>query len=252
MNTPPETALDDAALRRLIQPAAELALDYARRRERLGVDLKSPGQFVSEADRAVEVAIRAALAEAFGPVPILGEEAGGGLDADGSGWAIDPIDGTTNFLRGLPLWGVSAGLMARGAPIAGIVVLPELGLTLTAQHGRGTVVNGVALPAGVGSAVGLIALGENGFEPGASTDARAERYRGRCYTVVRYNCAVFSLANVALGRLDGYVENGCSLWDIAAAWLICQEAGVAVDVRRRSDGQYSIVALQKDVLNLSF
>lgn len=209
----------------------------------LQAEEKAPGDFASEADRAVEYAIRAALRAEFGDVAMIGEEAGGALDAAASGWAIDPIDGTSNFLRGLPLWGVSIGLLDRGISIAGAVALPEFGMTITAVRGGGARLNGALIPLAPPATGGkLIALGENDYEPGTETDHRAETLRREGYAVVRYRCAVFALMSAALGRLDGYIEHGCCLWDIAAAAVICREAGMDVAVSEIAPGRYAIDA----------
>ncbi len=234
---------DEDALLRLVQPAAELALAYAGRRHMLQAEEKSPGDFASEADCAVEQAIRDALRLEFGDVAILGEENGGALDRGSSGWAIDPIDGTSNFLRGLPLWGISIGMLDRGMSVAGVVALPKFGMTITAVRGRGAHVNGVPIPTTHRRLGGkVMALGENDFEPGSTTDHRAEVLRREGYAVVRYRCAVFSLMNAALGRLDGYVEHGCCLWDIAAADVICREAGMQVSSAEIAPSRYAIDA----------
>lgn len=234
-----ERAVDHGFLEALIGPAIDCALDFASRRGRMHVEEKAPGQFASEADRAVERVIRQAL----GDVALLGEEEGGALDAQGSGWVIDPIDGTTNFLRGLPLWGISIGYVARGEPIAGVVALPELGVMLSAVAGGGTRHNGQPLSRRhPHDMVRLIALGENDFEAGAVTDERAQRLRAGGSAVARYNCAVFSLAGAALGWVDGYVEHGCGLWDIAGGAVICREAGLAVTMGEIAPGRWHIDA----------
>lgn len=236
--------LGDGELKTLIDAASELALCFARSRQGLSAQEKTSGQFASEADDEIEKTIRAGLMESTsGDVAIIGEELGGKLDETTSGWAINPIDGTSNFLRGLPLWGVSIGYLHHGQSHLGAISLPELGITLTARRGQGVKINGMTLSSRTNaSSVKLIALGENDFETGRETDARAQHFRDQGYSVVRYRCAVFALANVALGRLDGYVEHGCALWDIAAAWIICSEAGVDIDVREIAPGRYSVEA----------
>lgn len=234
---------DEPTLLRLIRPAADLAIAFAAHRHGLQIEEKGPGDFASDADRAVEDAIRTALRAEYGNVAIIGEEAGGALDVAASGWAIDPIDGTSNFLRGLPLWGISIGLLDRGTPIAGVVALPEFGMTITAIRGGGARLNGVLMPLAPPALGGkLIALGENEYEPGTETDRRADGLRRKGYAVVRYRCAVFALMSAALGRLDGYIEHGCCLWDIAAAAVICREAGMAVMASEIAPGRYAIDA----------
>lgn len=232
-------ALDD-----VIRPAVILAQSYASRRQHLEISEKTAGQFVSEADLAIEASIRESIAERFGDVAIIGEEQGGSLGEKVSGWAIDPIDGTTNFLRGLPMWGISVGLMENGKSVAGVMALPDLNLIIVAEAGTPARANGHALSFRRTSPGGrLVALGENDRESGRRTDARAEKLRANGYTVVRYRSAVFSLAHAALGGLDGYVEHGCCLWDIAAASVICREAGLSVAVTPLENGRFAIEAL---------
>jgi myo-inositol-1(or 4)-monophosphatase len=232
--------IDQGLLMRLAEPAVACALDYAGRREGLAVAEKTRGQFASEADEAVEQVIRMNLNAVFGDVALLGEEGGGGLDAQGSGWVIDPIDGTSNFLRGLPLWGISMGYVARGEVVAGLIALPELGVTLCAARGAGVWRNGAPFVPPDAPAIRLMALGENDHETGAETDARAEGLREAGYAVTRYGCATFSLASAALRWTDGYVEHGCRLWDIAAGMVICREAGLSVAAAEIAPARWSI------------
>ncbi|MEZ5967689.1 MAG: inositol monophosphatase family protein [Hyphomonas sp.] len=238
--------VSDAALRKLeaiISDAAARAVDWTARRNDLVVDEKSAGQFASNADVDIEARLRRDLSAAFEETHILGEELGGSLQAGATGWAIDPIDGTSNFLLGLPLWGISVGYLEDGVSVMGAIALPELGLLLSAATGTGLRVNGAAhTGAARPGTVKIIALGENDFEPGPETDARAQSFREQGFAVVRYRCAVFSLASAALGRLGGYVERGCGLWDIAAAQIICREAGMRVDVGQLAPGRYAIDA----------
>lgn len=212
----------------LIQSAVGMAQRYAARRHELVINEKLAGELVSEADEAIEAAIRAAIAERFGNVAIIGEEQGGSLGADTSGWVIDPIDGTTNFLRGLPMWGISVGVVQQGIPIAGVLALPAENLVLVAEQNQQIRVNGRPFTRSNSMGGQLIALGENDFEPHDQTDERAKLLRTQGYAVVRYRSAVFSLASAILGRVDGYVENGCFLWDIAGAVPALQAVGLAV------------------------
>lgn len=231
-------------LTELIKPAVALAQAFAVRRQELVTSEKSAGQFVSEADEAIEACIRTAIAERFGNVAIIGEEQGGSLSADASGWAIDPIDGTTNFLRGLPMWGISIGLLEKGIFVAGVLALPESNLIIVAEQNSPLYVNGFPFVRPANALGGqVIAPGENDFENGERTDDRARKLRARGYTVVRYRSAVFSLASAALGRLDGYVEHGCMIWDIAAASKICRNAGLETNVMPLGDGRFSIEAI---------
>ncbi|MCA8900682.1 MAG: inositol monophosphatase [Hyphomonas sp.] len=230
-------------LEQIAANAAACAMTWRRRRTDIVVNVKSVGQFASNADTDVEALLRRELAGAFGETAILGEELGGELAAGATGWAIDPIDGTSNFLLGLPLWGISAGYLEEGRSVMGAIALPELGLLLSAAEGTGLRVNRAPRQRRCrDTPVKVMALGENDFEPGPETDARAQAFREREFAVVRYRCAVFSLASAALGRLGGYIERGCGLWDVAAAEIICREAGMSVDVSCIAPGRYSVDA----------
>ena len=227
----------------IVRDAAEIGSRWSQSREDPSLDEKSAGQFASNADLEIERTIRTALTDAFPGQAIIGEELGGELHEHQSGWAIDPIDGTSNFILGLPIWGISVGFIDKGVSTIGAISLPDLGLLLSAETGGGMRVNGSPVTTvRAHPSVKLIALGENDFEPGPVTDNRAQSFRDQGFAVVRYRCAVFSLAMSALGRLGGYVEQGCGLWDIAAADLICQEAGMNVTTASIAPGRYAVDA----------
>ncbi|MDJ0922014.1 MAG: inositol monophosphatase family protein [Henriciella sp.] len=234
-------------LEQIVDRASQIGRRWSRNSADLTLDEKSAGQFASNADLEIEQALRQALQQAFPDQAIIGEELGGHLSPDQSGWAIDPIDGTSNFVVGLPIWGISIGYIHDGKSVLGAISLPDLNLTLSAATGQGLHLNGVQTRgARQHPAVKVMAIGENDFETGPQTDARAQHFRDRGFSVVRYRCAVFSLAMSALGRLSGYVEHGCGLWDIAAAEVICREAGLSVNTARIADGRYAIEAVWPD------
>lgn len=230
-------------LETILQEASSVALDWCARRGELSVDEKSLGQFATNVDIELEKLIRQSLSKHFRGTAIIGEEFGGSLSDGQSGWAIDPIDGTTNFILGLPIWGISIGYIENGRSIAGAISLPELGIALSAAEGTGLrILSGSALNPPGAPQVNTMSIGENDFEPGPATDARAQAFRDQDYSVVRYRCAVFSLAMAALGRLSGYIEHGCGLWDIAAAEIICREAGLQVHTFEIAPGRFAIDA----------
>lgn len=230
-------------LESILNEAVEVGLAWSAKRAELSIDEKSAGQFASNADLEIEDLIRTHLSEVFPGDAIIGEEFGGALSADQSGWAIDPIDGTSNFILGLPIWAISIGYIEHGKSVLGAVAVPELGVMLSAQDGKGLRINGAAnAKPSAPRSVRTLSLGENDYETGHETDTRAERLRRDGYSVVRYRCAVFSLAMSALGRLSGYVEHGCGLWDIAAADVICREAGLKVETQRIAPGRFAIDA----------
>lgn len=246
MNDPVQSLIPNTALpilQTLLIDAESRAKTWASKRHSIAVNEKSLGQFATDADRDLETFIRERLSEAFPSSAIIGEEYGGTLSASQSGWAIDPIDGTTNFILGLPIWGISIGYLEQGQSKLGGIALPDLGLSLVAAEGAGLFVN--QKPTKISPPpirVKSIALGENDFETGTATDLRAEQFRSEGHSVVRYRCAVFSLAMSALGRLSGYVEHGCGLWDIAAATIICREAGMRVHTSTLAPGRYAVDA----------
>ena len=230
-------------LESLIAQSAAMGRAWTERRAELVLDEKSAGQLASTADLEIEHYLRDALADRFPGTAAIGEEMGGTLTEDEAGWAIDPIDGTSNFVLGLPLWGISVGYRSGGASVLGAIALPALGLTVSAADGSGLRVNGAPAAPERGSPVKLISIGENDFEPGPDTDARAQAFRDKGFAVVRYRCAVYSLAMSAMGRLGGYVEYGCGLWDIAAAEVICREAGMRVATKQIAPDRYAIEAV---------
>lgn len=230
-------------LETILSQAAAQALRWSGNRSQLVLNEKSAGQFASDADIDIEGQLRRELSRAFGDTHIIGEEMGGELAPDSTGWAIDPIDGTSNFLLGLPMWGISVGYFDQGRSILGAIALPELSLILSAAKGQGLRVNQLPVRSAARiPSVKVIALGENDYESGPQSDLRADALRDEGYAVVRYRCAVFSLASAALGRLSGYTENGCGLWDIAAAEIICREAGMTVHTSNISEGRYHVDA----------
>ena len=144
---------------------------------------------------------------------------------------------------GLPIWGISIGYIENGRSVAGAIALPELGIELSAAVGtRLRVLKSSSTKPSSAPPVKTMSIGENDYEPGPATDKRAQRYREKDYSVVRYRCAVFSLTMAALGRLSGYIEHGCGFWDIAAAEIICREAGLKVQSSEIAPGRYSIDA----------
>ncbi len=235
------TSLD--RLERIIATATDLGLRWSGNRNKLLVDEKSAGQFASNADIEIEKLVREQLAKHFPGQAVIGEELGGDIGADATGWAVDPIDGTSNFVLGLPIWGISIGYVENGRSVLGAIALPDLQLTVSAADQSGLRINTKnTTEVRHISPVKILALGENDFETGPETDARAETFRQSGYSVVRYRCAVFALAMSAMGRLSGYVEKGCGLWDIAAAEVICREAGMKIETSKIAKGRYAVDA----------
>lgn len=210
------------------QRAAEIQMEFMGRAK---VELKSSfSDLVTEADRLCEKEVRAIIAAAFPDHGFLGEE-GGRADAGSSGfrWIVDPIDGTTNYAHGVPLFAVSIGLEDKNGLRLGVIYAPALGEMYTAERGKGAFLNGE--PIRVSTADDLEkSLLVTGFphssdpcEPGNIGLFKAFTHRTR--GVRRLGSAALNLAWVAAGRLDGFWEIGIKPWDVAAGALLVSEAG---------------------------
>jgi len=198
------------------------------------VDTKSSEtDVVTAADRASERFIRARLAELRPGEPVFGEEEGGVGPGDRLSWVVDPIDGTVNYLYGLPWYAVSVAAWWRGESVAAGVVEPVSGRVWSAARGMGATLD--SRPLRVSSADRLaVALIGTGFSYSATRRAWQARLATELVTrardVRRCGSAVLDLCSVAAGWLDGFVEHGLSPWDWAGGSLIAAEAGALLRV----------------------
>ena len=212
--------------------AGELALDYFRNRDRLAVEVKGVSDYVSHADRDVENTIRRELAKAFPGDTFLGEETAAGFaGAIDHCWVVDPIDGTHNFLRGMPYWNVSIGFVANGVTEVGVVYDPPSDALYHARRGGGAFcrVAGRDTPIHAAETRSLagsyVVLGHHD----RSFDARYFDIRRRMMengvAMRNFGSAALQLAHVASGRLDGFIELQLSWWDAVAGLRLVEEAG---------------------------
>lgn len=197
----------------------------ARRRLRPGdVRRKAVGDFVTRIDVDCEHALRADLARMLPAAGFLGEETDpNAIDSEWL-WVVDPIDGTSNFARGLPQFAVSIALLWRGQPKLAVVhCLPE-DATYAAVHGRGARRDGRRLRMPPSQLDDAAILGCQWHRGQQELDflARLQRRGNRIRT---FGSTVTQLADVAMGRLDGNVQQQGRLWDVAAAGLLVEEAG---------------------------
>ena len=206
-----------------------------------GGELKGLGDYVTDVDRRSESAIRTFLEEATPDIPVLGEEAGG--DRGERYWAVDPLDGTTNFLIGFPAVAVSVGLVVGLECVVGAIRAPFLGLAFSGVQGQGAWSNGDRL--GVSRRAAERAVVTTG--PPFRDPSLLARYLPALETVLREaedvrrpGAAALDLAWVAMGVFDGYFELNLSVWDLAAGSLLVTEAGGVVtdwdDGQRYLDG----------------
>jgi myo-inositol-1(or 4)-monophosphatase len=191
---------------------------------------KGPGDWVSDADTRSEHAVRALLQDAAPELAFFGEETGG--ERADVGWFVDPLDGTANFLHGLPVVGVSVALVADGRPVVGVVEAPMLGHVYWARRGGGAFVDGE--PVRVSERSPEEAICATGFPFRAKRDRLPqyfpvfERALRTFEDLRRAGAASLDLAWTAAGVVDGYFEQALGTWDVAAGGLLVEEAGGVV------------------------
>lgn len=223
------------ALRVIASEAARAAGDVLRERFVMRAELvvrakSSPTDMVSEADEAAEAEIRRILGARRPGDAILGEE-GGRTGAGELEWVVDPLDGTTNFLYGIPAWCVSVAVRDGDGVIAGVVFDPVRDEVFAAERGGAATLNGAPLQRADDPELAVSLIG-TGFGYDAALRERQAAVVAtllpRVRDVRRVGAAALDLAWTAAGRLDGYYERGVQAWDIAAGALICARAGLDV------------------------
>ncbi|MCA0270943.1 MAG: inositol monophosphatase [Proteobacteria bacterium] len=220
-----------AAARQIASAAGALALDYFRKWEQLTIDVKGHQDFVSEADRNVELAVRSALKQAFPDDGIVGEEGEPTPGSSGYTWVIDPIDGTTNFINGIPQWCVILACVHHGRTVIGVVHDPVHDEMHHARLGGGAFLNDTSVRCTPKTSLGAGSLGV-----GFSGRTRADGIKALVNLATdagtvfwRNGSGGLSLAYVATGRILGYVEEHMNAWDFLAGHLIVAEAGGRVE-----------------------
>jgi myo-inositol-1(or 4)-monophosphatase len=198
--------------------------------ERLQVSLKGPGNFVTAADRRAEEILREELARARPGYGFLGEEGGRHEGSDKTHcWIVDPLDGTTNFLHGIPQFAISIGLERDGTVVAGVIYNPVTDELYTAERGSGAFLNDrrmrVAARQRLTDAVVGCGLPHHGRGGLAQFRNELTLVQESCAGLRRFGAAALDLAWVASGRLDAFWERNLSPWDMAAGVLIVREAG---------------------------
>jgi myo-inositol-1(or 4)-monophosphatase len=198
--------------------------------ENLQVSLKGPANFVTAADRRAEEILRAELEQARPGYSFLGEEGGRREGTDKTHtWIVDPLDGTMNFLHGIPHFAISLALEREGTIVAGLVYNPATDELFTAERGKGAFLNDHRL-----RVAGRTRLADAVIACGLPHPSRANAANERRETVAmqdrvaglrRFGAAALDLAWVAAGRLDGYWERDVLPWDVAAGVALVREAG---------------------------
>ncbi|NLC37344.1 MAG: inositol monophosphatase [Alcaligenaceae bacterium] len=221
--------------------AAAILQSYANNRAELVIDTKMRNDLVSQADREAEHAIIDILLERTPQLGIVAEESGG-KPSDIATWYIDPLDGTTNFLHGIPHYAVSIGLIAhagskvnsdepleRDTPVIGVVYDPNREELFTALHGVGAWLHGRRIQCSRADNLedSVVATGFPFRDFSFSDEYMPTLHHAIRHTrgIRRQGAAALDLAWVACGRYDAYWEMGLAPWDVAAGTLLVREAG---------------------------
>ena len=212
---------------RAARAGAGVVRRYGLHHPALRADIKRAGDYVTDADRDSESAILEVLARDAPGIPVLAEEEGGRRAS--TMWAVDPLDGTTNYLHGLPAVGVSVALLDGSRPILGVVLAPFLDLEFAGAEGKGVTRNGERLPP-LRDPEPARAVVATGFP--FRNKPRLDRYLPvmeaalrRFEDLRRVGAASLDLAWTAAGTFDGFFELGLGTWDVAAGAALVLELG---------------------------
>ncbi|MCQ8184263.1 inositol monophosphatase family protein [Parvularcula maris] len=210
--------------------------------EALQVRKKGAADFVSKADLAAEEAIRAALSKGRPKYGMVLEESGEVEGADNSNrWIVDPLDGTTNFLHGMPQFAISIALERDREPFAGVVYAPILDEMYYAEKGFGAYLNDRRLRVSgrqdLSEALVGCGLPFKGMPGREQALIETERVLKETAGVRRFGSAAYDLCMTASGRLDGYWERGLNTWDCAAGIVVAREAGGQVSTIETDEGR---------------
>ena len=215
---------------RAARRAGQILLQGMDRLDRIEVEEKAPNDFVSSIDRQVEDVIAEMLRTAYPDSAVQGEERGRvGPDGADVTWIVDPLDGTLNYLCGIPHFAVSIALQ-RGRQLEhGVIVDPVRNEEWVASRGAGAYLNGRRIRVSQAREMGNVMLA-TGMPPGARgrMDSYVEmlgHFTAHCRSVRRQGSAALDLAYTAAGRVDAFLEMGLSPWDVAAGVVLVREAG---------------------------
>jgi myo-inositol-1(or 4)-monophosphatase len=223
--SPEELARRFAALTRIARQAGDLARSYFENLGALSIESKGVQDYVSVADRATEDFIKKAITAEFPGDDTFGEESGG-RSGDAT-WVIDPIDGTHNFLRGYPHYGVSIAFMSQGVVEAGAVYDPSLDALYAARRGSGASCNGKKLAVSRQTSLdrSIVCVGFSHSSPLPEFLRLFSQIVERRCEFRRIGSAALGLAHVAAGHFDAFWQAHLHSWDVLAGMLLVQEAG---------------------------
>ncbi|HEX8346247.1 MAG TPA: inositol monophosphatase family protein [Actinoplanes sp.] len=226
---------DYADLLPIAHEAVDLASSIMRTMQPGVLTAKGDRDMASEVDYAVEEQVRAFLSERTPDIGFLGEEAGASGDTGRLMWALDPVDGTVNFVHGSPLCAVSLGLITQNRSVLGVIDLPFLGDRYSAAEGAGANVGGLPLRASrvmeiheAVVAIGDYAVGAEAEKKNARRFAMTQRLVARVQRVRMHGSAAIDLAWLAAGKVDAVVMLSNKPWDTSAGVIIAREAGALI------------------------
>jgi myo-inositol-1(or 4)-monophosphatase len=247
----------------IAREAVAIAHRIIRSRAPRSVTEKSARDLVTDVDLAVEEAVRAFLTRETPHIGILGEEHGRtGPTDDALWWALDPVDGTTNFARGIPLCGVSLGLVAGRRPVLAAIDLPFLDVAYSAAEGQGAYVGDERIGTSAVDDLAQAVISVGDFAVGADAESKNRvrielltRLGARAQRIRMIGTAAIDLAWVAQGKLDASIILANMPWDTMAGVLLVREAGGVVvdldDTEHTSDSVATIAVcpgLRHDVM----
>lgn len=223
------SALLNVMVQAALKAGKSLSRDFGEV-QNLQVSVKGPSDFVSQADLKAEKIVRDELMKARPTYGFLGEEGGEEIGTDGAHrWIVDPLDGTTNFLHGIPQFAVSIALERNGEIVAGVIFNPATDELFTAERGGGAFLNDRRLRVAARRALSDCVVGCGVPHLGRSNHGKflveLRHVMGEVAGMRRFGAAALDLAYVAAGRLDGFWEADLSPWDVAAGLVLIREAG---------------------------
>lgn len=226
--------------RRAAEKAREVITYYDRNRSKLDIGLKGKNDLITKADRAAEEEIIHVINEAYPDDDILAEESASDTRLTGRRtWIIDPIDGTTNFAHGVPIYCISIAMWENKQPQTALILEVNRDEWFTAEAGNGARLNGrpISVSSHQKAEESLLVTGFP-YRELELVDAYLQLFRTFMHEtqgVRRPGSAAYDLCLVAAGRCDGFFEYGLSAWDVAAGSLIIREAGGVVNDWSESD-----------------
>ncbi|KAB2787291.1 hypothetical protein F9K96_19280 [Brucella anthropi] len=235
-------------LRDVTAKVGDFALSRFHGLEQIAVETKGEADYVSAVDRDAESLARQLIHAQFPADAIVGEEQHG--EARDNHWLIDPVDGTANFLSGIPLWAVSIAYIHDNEPVLGAIALPAMDALFWASSKGPLHSTGSVRPL-TNTAPLAFGIGRNRVWPFVDRLELEANLEARGFHIVSLGSCAAALAMVAAGRLAGYVEHGTNLWDCAAGHVLCGASNVPSTIRPDANGKVAVVATPQPLIDTS-